>query len=506
MWTLDEWLTQAGFRQGNPFALKEADRADAVIQVFFVRHPAYNEILDGPEGTPCASSVLHAPRGAGKSTSRQMFEGYCAAYRPRSLIVHLTDWMPIAEQFYDSRFAFAGPHLEQIICQTVEALARRLYEPWLHDPLEPTQRALLGWMCAFSEPSLELALRGGLRARGWLAADPPQVDMRRLPIRTQLEQLVAMARAIGYHDLYILVDNLDELPLTTSDVDAGVKLLSPLLSNLRLNEVRNLAFKYFIPSEIFYDFQQRHALRADRITCAELRWDRHDGDALLLDLLHRRLAFFSDGLHVSLAASATPDLRDIDDQLIHAARGNPRLLLNLGDWTIRACASHANDGNWYIQAKDVAAALAQALRWVETTGVLDRGSAPQSAPMAAATAAEAAEPPGLIGEAVLSASGVPLFRIRNGVLWRGTEELAGWHNFRPLQRALLQYLYERRGKVCYKEDILRDVWAAKGFVPSDDSLRKLAERVTLLIEPDPEQPLYIEKVSGGHYRLNNAAD
>lgn len=519
MITLDEWLTQVGFQHGNPFALKEADKERTLFQAYFVAHPAYNQILDGREHAPATSSILCAPRGAGKSTSRRMFETYCATYRPRSLLVRLTDWMPIAAQNKTEQFAFAAPHIEQIMQEVVAALARQQSEPWLHVPEHTHLRGHLGWMCHTYAHGLTVGQREQLYAHGWSDAqqadDLEKYSLRRMPALRQLEVIVEVLQAVGYYDCYILADNLDEIITSAANHQQSALLLAPLLSNLRLNEVPGLAFKYFVPTDVVQLLQEQYNLRLDRITCAQISWSDQRGHALLHEVLQKRLETFSNGLHASLASLAAPGLRDIDDRLIDAAAGSPRLLLNLGEWLFQACVTHAEEEP-SIQPSDLDSVLQRADAWAkqvqlsiteavdyakrqsENDAVLVEGDHQEADQQLTSSASEVSMPP--------STSAVPLLRIRDGVIWRGEHEFDGWHSLTNLQRELLTYLYERRGKLCLKDDIMRDVWASKPYVPGEDSLRKLVDRLIEIIEPDPKSPVYLEKVRGGHYRLNNAAD
>jgi DNA-binding response OmpR family regulator len=95
---------------------------------------------------------------------------------------------------------------------------------------------------------------------------------------------------------------------------------------------------------------------------------------------------------------------------------------------------------------------------------------------------------------------------KDGSIWRGDEEIEGWQMLGPLQRVFLQYLYDHRGQLCLKRDIIDHVWQDKVAPAGDDALRKLGERVIQFIEPDPLNPVYIQKVRGGHYRLDHAGD
>ena len=495
MLKLSEWLTRVGFPHGNPFALKEADREGDLLQSYFVEHPAYNQLFDSDHPT---SSVLAAPRGAGKSAIRRMFETKYInpAFEQRVLLVRMIDWLPLVAEIDQPGFASARYHLDEIMRLVVSALAAAPTTAWLQRPQSPDLLGYLHWLCANYGTYLTPSEYARLEQRGWLGALPPPGDPRyamgAMPGLMRLRIVAQILQAIGFRAAYILIDRIDELFATTADWHTGARLLAPLICNLQLNEIAGLGCKYFIPAEIVQILLSDYGLRIDRIPCATLSWSTSQ----LFNILGNRLSTFSDGFISSLAALALPDLPNIDGQIIAAAAGSPRNLLNLGDWLFQACAAGATDLELRIQPAHIAAAQAQLAHWLHHIHS-HTPAEPPAAPEAETIAATRAQPDD-------TTEPVPRLRVQDGVVWRGDQILPGWQDLPQLQQRLLQYLYDQRGKVCQKEAIIAHVWAGKPN-PSvgDDSLRKLAERLIEFIEPDPAQPVYIQKVRGGHYRLDN---
>lgn len=480
MLNISEWLARIGFRHGHPFALKEADREGNLLQSYFVEHPAYNQLIDVEQPT---SGILAAPRGAGKSAIRRMFETYYAspAFEGRVLLVRFTDWSPIVGQTSQPGFASAQFHLDEIVRLLVVSLAATPTAPWLGRPQSPDLLGYLHWLCATYCEYLTPSEVARLEQRGWLAAHNQPADahytMSALPGVMRLRIIAQILHSIGFHACYILIDRIDELFATTADWHTGAQLLAPLVCNLQLNEIPGLGIKYFIPSEIMAFLQKNYGLRIDRITYARLAWD----DQQLRSILANRLSTFSSGFISSLAALAQPNVPNIDEQIVTAATGSPRNLLNLGDWLFQACAADATDQELQIRPKHVAAAQKRLLTWLQQPGLNEQASAH------------------------IDTDPVPRLHVRNGVVWRGDQILEGWQALPTLQHRLLQYLYDHRGKVCSKEAIIAHVWVGKE-TPGDDSLRKLAERLIEFIEIDAANPVYIQKVRGGHYRLDHAGD
>jgi hypothetical protein len=501
MLSLTEWLNKVGLGGQNPFALKQADDEGELLQAYFVEHPAYNALLDLDRPR---SSVLHAPRGAGKSSTRRMFERYCTANLPllRPLLVHLMDWSPVINDAVSIADIRVHHHIQEILRQVVRSLALDATANVMQIPEDADLAGYLNWICTTYDTYLTPGQRNALVRRGCVSVqDSATLSEYTIQHFTPVQQLTLLAevlRASGYTTCYVLVDRIDELLETAADWEAGATMLAPLVSNLQLTEIPILAFKYFIPSEIVEILLHKNLLRTDRIGCFKLGWDDTTGQSLLKKMLVNRLDVFSNGQVRSLASLATPDLRVIDEDLIAAAHGSPRQLLNLGEELFQACADDADDNNLLIQPKHLELALAKF-----SSPKISASSTMPAKP----TASEAsADTKGMATPEMSMDCVLPLRIKENGSIWRGDELINDWEGLPSLQRELLMYLYKRRGELCYKEEIVAAIWDTKQKPVSDDSLRKLVERLIQFIEPDPDNPVYIRKVRGGHYTLENTDD
>lgn len=474
-----EWLLRVGFTEGNPFALKWADEERERLHEYFVEHQAYHAVIDVGAAR---SSVLHAPRGAGKSSTRRMFEAYCQAHdaRLRAVLVRLTDWMPIVERAGTAR---VGPRdlLDEVLRLFVVALAD--LPTGSASPLPPDEAGSLRWIGQAHGDYFRPSQRAALEARGWLAplgAPLPPLDgysLAGLPVLRCFEIVARIAAAAGRPLCYLIIDGVDELCETSADWSAGADLLAPLIGNVRLLEVPGLAVKCFVPTEVVAILRERGQLRDDRVSTVELSWS----PALLRELLRSRLAVFSDNTIQSLAVVAAPDMADIDGQLCLAADGSPRRLLQLGERLVQACARTADDTDLLLRQAHLSAAIG--------------GVSPGRAEPPALPPAPGGPPPA-----------VPLLRLDpDGSVWRGDARLAEARRLSYLQRRLLTYLYERRGQLCSTDELIRYVWDGRDEPSDKDSLRRLADRLGELIEPDPRAPVYLERPYGGFFVLRHTA-
>jgi len=77
-----------------------------------------------------------------------------------------------------------------------------------------------------------------------------------------------------------------------------------------------------------------------------------------------------------------------------------------------------------------------------------------------------------------------------------------------LEFEMLCYLYEHRGRVCTKDELIQNVYAQRydrmaGGV-SDEALQTLIARLRAKIEPDRERPRYVVTVRGEGYRFDES--
>jgi hypothetical protein len=391
-------------------------------------------------------------------------------------------------------------HREELLRQVVLALAHDTRPPQDTPPADVDMAGYLAWICHTYGTYLTPSQRAVLQERGWLYPQPDTAayDIRAWSVPRSLTLLVHVLQALGYHTCYVLVDRIDELQATVGSWETAARLLAPLVSNLAITEVPGLAFKYFVPSEVIALLRSESTLREDRIGCFELTWQR----AQLGEMLRSRLSVFSDGRVESLASLAVPDIRDIDDRLSAAATGSPRRLLNLGERVLHLCAYTADDENLLIRAEHLDTALRQMAASQHPTDQPGSLSLPALSTQAPPTTT--LQPS---SESETTASDVPPLRMpADGSIRLGDTPIEGWWNLPLLQRRFLDYLYQNRGKLCRRNEIMNYIWA-NGHTPTDEgALRKLGERLIHFVEPDPGAPVYIKKVRGGHYRLDNADD
>lgn len=475
MLDLDTWLTKVNFVRGNPFAFREADK-EAALAHYSVEHPSYGSLRDVHASR---SIVVAAHRGFGKSAARRLFADHCARNHDtmRPLLIAMLDW-----DWAIGLIAHGPPpaaaYLQELLRQVAVALAEDGEQPWRKLPAGREQIGQLQWLFSRHGDYLSTSLRDEtlevLRAEYMVAVD--DYNLARLPLRRALRALVDLVREMGYKDCYVLLDRVDEMIETSVSWEQGARLLEGLFATLPFMETEGLVFRCFVPLEIVEVLIARRSLRVDRVIVEQLQWDGYDGEQLLTELLRERVRYYSDDRFESLSALATPDLRDLDARLVHHAQGSPRQLLRLCDTLLHLTAADSTDERLLIMAEHLERALGS------TAALPQQGVAPPPPPAAPDEPAR--------------------LRIVDGVIYRGDVVLPGQDTLPTKQRKLLQYLYNRRGHLCMKDEIIKDVWNED--LNDDGSLRKMIDRLIKFIEPDPQNPIYIQKVVGGHIRLVQA--
>jgi DNA-binding response OmpR family regulator len=76
----------------------------------------------------------------------------------------------------------------------------------------------------------------------------------------------------------------------------------------------------------------------------------------------------------------------------------------------------------------------------------------------------------------------------------------------------LNYLYERADTLCTTEQLIQEAWGdpdnesqdkPETYLVGDDAVRKMMSALRKIIEPDPKNPCYIERIRGVGYCLRN---
>lgn len=285
-----------GFRS-NPFQYTNADEEEN-LEKYFIPPPYFQSVWGDPSKP--SSCVIFAPRGAGKSAQRKMIE------------IRSIDSNVLALQY--SRFEFEkgqrirdidlAYHLKNINRICLLALLMLIYEmdaPGLaFGQIERTQiRALCDFylhdlnseqvinaansIVPFYEKARDFLKKnlwaintiietvftkiGFPSIKGTVLTDTNTINA---PSKNHLEIIVSLIRTFGKESIYILIDKVDETELTGNNAEAAFMLIEPMIRDLELLQMKNLAFKFFLWDEL-YPYYKQHA-RPDRVFQVHLDW------------------------------------------------------------------------------------------------------------------------------------------------------------------------------------------------------------------------------------------
>ena len=381
-------LDTLGFRD-NPFAQYVAEN-EPDIEQYFVRPPYFDEVAT--RGQARRSLVVFGARGAGKSATRLTFYKECWAKRerdePTPLAVALDDFSRITSSGLPN--ADLGKFVAEIGYLTVEAVLlwlAALEEDERHLQLETMTAAQESLVIALvqkfylSRPELvrSASVREPLkllnqawhkRTRLWiekrwdavaglistiatsLAKKATETDanidaglrdlLKATPAqwndgqfaRALLSRFSEFAKAFGFQGLVVLVDKVDETPLTSNSAAATATLLFPLLSTTQLLEIEDFGWLLFLWDKVKEGYTgNQPAVRLDKIAHATIQWQ----DAFLRSLIGKRLAHFSAGKITSFqqlcdeSMSADAALSEI----VLLCMRSPRELIRVLDTAVR---------------------------------------------------------------------------------------------------------------------------------------------------------------------------
>ncbi|MFV9503597.1 MAG: hypothetical protein AB4911_03435 [Oscillochloridaceae bacterium umkhey_bin13] len=490
--TLSTWLQQVGFSRGNPFATKQANHEPEILQACFVEHPSFDRIA---RDQPPRSTILHAERGAGKTSACLMYEQLAFQERDlrRTLVVRLDDWPRMLKARKRSIEHQIDVYIQHVLQQALLSLIHYPVAVWWQAPSDPTLQQFWMWLLQTHASDLTQQEQTTFAQSGRLFA--PDADLGQLsgPWQHQnhiaLRWLIRALHATGFQQLVVLVDRIDETPLTVNNAVIGAELLQPLIADLPLLEMEGLVFKFFIPSQLVELWIQQGVLRSDRIACEALNWDQPE---LLRQVLQTRLDYFSDGRTNSLAACADPSLRDqLDDTLVAHAAGSPRRLLLLGEALFLARVADDSTDDLLIKPHHLAHVL--------------RNLPPLTLSMAYPQTTAPHQPvPVTLPDPVTTLNTPALLRIdRDSTVYRGSVPLTASRELPPLQRAVLRYLFSKVGIACSYSELGREIWHDE--LIDEDTVRKVLSRLMKLLNPpEPATVIYLERRSGGLYVLQHA--
>jgi len=508
--TLQQWLAARGFKD-NPFAKQEASSEDlSLLNEYFVAPPYFDEFV-GRATTP-QTAFLFAPRGGGKTAFRRMLEYLCRqsfSGPEKILATPFTDFAALIEAVDgDLEAVTARMYVDCILREAVVALVEQLQEspPLLQqaEELSPADKVHLQWYLftyghhlkthhlSFLRERLGFATRVLGEASGRLdfmreaeeqSPAPPEIPTEALALLSGkqslspaqlLAEFVDLLGLLGIQALYILVDGVDECPEAAYDFRAGAVLLRPLVGTLSLMNMRRVAFKFFLPTEMQAAVLSPDvsALRPDRVLIRGIEWDEES----LLEVLSQRLLAFSDGRISTLDVVSQPELRGrIDRELVRLAQGSPRNMLRLGELLLSehcrrpsAVEMDLDEESWQRAKQKFSRELA--LRRGEVTIAPPRPAVP---PVGIWVDEEAGH---------VYVDGELLDPPLTGQLYR-----------------LLLFLFQHRGQICTRRQIYRFLWGSDYDPDTDKGV--LDRVVSRLRKRLGKGKRYLHTIRGRGYRL-----
>jgi predicted CopG family antitoxin len=337
---------------GHPFSKTNADEEPNLSEYFVA--PVYFDTIIGDSKAPSSSIVL-APRGAGKTAQRRMVEtraqdmGFLAVTYDRFEFT-------AGEKVHDITLQY---HLKNIITRILVSLLSYLvqFPDVVKHLTKPEKRELslfihtyIGELTGDEMQEMLKELRsipeklkkfwhenvGFMESVANFLLKKYDLDPIDLPdlrqeekrlsqtYKHQLETLRNLAGKVGFESIYILIDKVDETEQTGNDAEKTYILIKPLIRDLELLGLQGYAFKFFLWDQIEDNF--RVDARPDRVPQYKLNWDRKT----LRGILSARLKAFSGGYITAFSELVrAPGSIDIDDVICMMANGSPRNMIRI---------------------------------------------------------------------------------------------------------------------------------------------------------------------------------
>lgn len=339
-------LSNLGF-EADPFARTNADEEERLSQ-YFVPPPFFAAVY-GEYQTP-KSAIVFAPRGGGKTALKRKIEissngkpFLCITYNQFDVVgknlsqisseYHLSNFVQLtlvavitaaSEKGIDNLsqddrhliYLFVQEHLSRIdqtelkaAIKSIKNFSDKAEELWnrFTGPIGLVVNALLQRIGLGSTEISKFERAGG--------------SLGSLPDR--LQTLQRISGKLGYNSIYVLIDRIDETPLTSTS-DHSFTFIESLLTDLQLLETPGFAFKFFLWNALLGDYQK--VARGDRVKYYRLEWDHFD----LMRMLSERLKAFSLKRVVTLESisDSAIDL-GLDKAVAIFAQGSPRNVIRI---------------------------------------------------------------------------------------------------------------------------------------------------------------------------------
>lgn len=315
--TINDYLKNLGFDL-NPFQFTNADKETELLSNYFIK-PDYFEDIWGNPYEP-VSSIVYAPRGAGKTAQRIMIEKRAKEYDDILAISYtnhdLTSYKSINDidlnyhliflnrlllisffnRIEDKNFDFNNTfnfHERQFLYKAARIYLYNTPSSFPNQAISSLKtlkdKAFDIWN-DFKEP-ISNVIKQITKSKG------VEIDLSTIEIDKKLESshkdnffnIIYLLVKANYQSIFILIDKVDEQSLTGNNPEASYKLIEDLLKDLELLETPKVSFKFFL-----WDALKPYSsvsARPDRIFSYNLNWDWNQISAML----DKRVEAYSNG-------------------------------------------------------------------------------------------------------------------------------------------------------------------------------------------------------------------
>jgi len=420
MISVENWLKSFSFTR-NPFETTEAGSeayyATDFLNETFVNPQGFDETLGHPSHPK--SSLVFAARGKGKTSARFMTAHFCReGIFPKEMNIKesrngVTRVLPVHHTRFESlidatsQSSLVNAHVIEILLRAVPAMVNMVIRypeltDWINKldllhrlelqyflvafsnyvPLQEYKiaRVILGDdIVTLNEAHTPIGFSFPASTQSKIGLSAQEIQSHLVAVSQMqpidlLGRFTALMAELGFGAVYVLVDGVDEIPETSDNFIAAASLIIPLLANLNLmTNTPYLAFKIFVPSEMEpLLLEATGKVRRDRL--AVQRIELHEDD--LAEILHRRLAYCSDGVISSMDAISSVEMRgQMGGEMAFYAEGNPRHLVLLGQFMLehrcRVAATDESHETYLLDKDDLNWALRKLGKEHKQTNITD---------------------------------------------------------------------------------------------------------------------------------------
>ena len=279
-------LLQALGFEADPFATTNADEEDRLVD-YFVPPPFFNAVFGQPKNPK--SALVFAPRGGGKTALKRKIE----LSSPNAGFLCLTynefDVSDLSAKDITSAYHLKNL-VEMLLVAVITAVENRGIEILSSDDRHIIYLMIKEHLSKIDQTRLKRDIAGIknfsdkakdlwnkftgpigliinvlLQRIGLGSAEIKQFQNRGGSVGSladQLRTLRTISSKLGFSSVYVLIDRVDETPLTTGG-DQAYAFIAPLMTDLHLLETPGFGFKFFLWDLLLDDY--RSVARPDRV-------------------------------------------------------------------------------------------------------------------------------------------------------------------------------------------------------------------------------------------------